>query len=225
MAEKMLNMLKNSNLEERLFHMAISGGSTPHILFAHLAKLYRDSGLWETTRFYWVDERCVPPEHEESNYRMANESLLSYISLLHDQIYRMKGEEIPGREAKRYASLLREQVPQKNKIPCFDLVLLGMGPDGHMASIFPDRMDLLESERLCEVAKHPESGQDRITLTGRVINNADNVFFLVTGKNKAAMLSTVLGEKEDRLRFPAGHIRPVHGNLEWFLDQDAARLL
>ena len=225
MSEKVLSLLKDAITGGKHFHIAISGGSTPRILFEHIAGLPTDPGMWNSARIYWVDERCVPPAHEESNYRMASEFLLRHLGLSHGHIYRIRGEEIPVKEAERYASLIHDRVPQKNNIPCFDLVLLGMGRDGHTASIFPDRMDLLESERLCEVVKHPGSGQIRITLTARIINNADHVYFLVTGKSKSATLSAILGNKKDRSRFPAGHIRPVHGSLEWFLDRDAARLL
>ena len=163
LAEKVLNLLKDAIIEGRQFNIAISGGSTTRILASQTALLNQDPGTWNHARFYWVDERCVPPDHEDSNYGLASEFLLRRLSLSHDQIFRMKGEDVPGMEAIRYASLLQKQIPLKKGFPCFDLVLLGMGPDGHTASIFPDNMDLLKSETLCEVAKHPESGQNRIT--------------------------------------------------------------
>ena len=107
------------------------------------------------------------------------------MSLSYDKVYRMWGEEEPQREADRYAKLIREQIPVRDGLPKIDLILLGMGADGHTASIFPDRMELLHTDRLCEVARHPETGQYRTTLTGPVINNADRVIFMITGKNKA----------------------------------------
>ncbi|MBL7111563.1 MAG: 6-phosphogluconolactonase [Bacteroidales bacterium] len=224
LAEKVLNMLKDSVIRKKPFYIAISGGRTPKILFEHIASLYQDPRHWDHVHFYFVDERCVPPDHSESNYGMIYETLLRYMSLPQDNVHRMKGEEDPAVEAIRYERVILDRVPFSNDFPCFDLVILGMGADGHTASIFPHEMELFHSSELCDVGTHPETGQKRITLTGKVINNASNIFFLVTGKEKSAVLARIL-EKGERLKFPAGLVDPIHGKLEWYLDNDAARLL
>ncbi len=224
LAEKVLNLLKDSVIEKKPFYMAISGGRTPKILFEHITSIYQDPRHWDHVHFYFVDERCVQPDHPDSNYGMIYETLLRYLSSPLDNIHRIKGEEDPDAEAIRYERLILDQVPMYDDFPCFDLVLLGMGADGHTASVFPHEMELFNSSELCEVGTHPESGQKRITLTGKVINNARNIFFIVTGKEKSAVLARIL-EKGDRMKFPAGLVEPHHGKLEWFLDNDAARLL
>jgi len=225
LAEKVLNLVRQSIITGRNFNVALSGGSTPRILFEHIAALYRDPGIWDNVGFYWVDERCVPPDHPESNYRMAREVLLRYLSHPYDRVFRMMGEEDPHMEAERYGRLVIEQVPNVKNLPAFDLILLGMGRDGHTASIFPDQMELLWTDSVCAVGVHPGSGQRRITLTGKVINNAENVFFLVTGQEKAGTAARIICEAGGYLDYPAAHIKPSRGILSWFLDDAAAQLL
>ena len=227
LTEKIQNLIRAALISGRGFNIALSGGSTPGILFEYIVKSYSkdDPGIWEKVHFYWVDERCVPPDHPESNYRMVNDTLLGKLPHSDNYVFRMRGEMEPQAEAARYSQLLKEQLPSVNELPVFDLVLLGMGKDGHTASIFPDQMELLYTDNLCDVGVHPESGQQRLTLTGRVINNADNVFFLVTGKDKATRLAEILGRGKQAETFPASYIKPVHGKLSWFLDNEAAKLL
>ena len=156
---------------------------------------------------------------------MVNDTLLRKLPHSGDYVFRMMGEMDPQTEAERYRDLLKRQLPTANNLPVFDLVLLGMGKDGHTASIFPDQMELLHTDNLCDVGVHPESGQRRLTLTGKVINNADHVIFLVTGADKAKTVVEILGIGPQAETFPAFHIKPAHGNLSWFLDDSAARLL
>ena len=207
------------------FNIALSGGSTPSVLFEKIASTTEDPGLWEQVNFYWVDERSVPPDHPESNYRMTDETLFRPLSLSYAHVYRVMGEKEPNSEAERYETLLRSQLPSREGFPCFNLILLGMGTDGHTASIFPDQMDLLHSGRICEAARHPESGQQRITLTGPVINNAERVSFMITGANKASVLASIIEEQRGSDKYPAAHIKPARGTLEWYLDEEAAYLL
>jgi 6-phosphogluconolactonase len=207
------------------FNIALSGGSTPAVLFKKIVSATEDPGLWDQVNFYWVDERCVPPGHTESNYRMTDETLFRPLSLSYANVHRMMGEEEPHAEADRYETLLKTQLPARNGLPCFNLILLGMGPDGHTASIFPDQLDLLRSGRLCEVARHPGTGQQRITLTGKVINQAERVCFMITGTSKASILADILGNAEGAEKYPAAHIKPVNGILEWYLDDEAAHFL
>lgn len=204
--------------------VALSGGSTPMLLFQHLYADYRDRLDWSKVHFFWGDERCVPPDHPESNYGVAEQLLLHHPGIPPANIHRIRGEADPVAEAKRYAEELKEAVPLVNGVPAFDLLLLGMGDDGHTASIFPDQLSLLTTPEWCAVAHHPVSGQARITLTGQVLNNAHRVAFLVTGAGKAGRVREVLMQEGDWRQFPAAHVRPTHGQLYWFLDDAAAGL-
>ncbi len=207
------------------FHIALSGGSTPKILFEHLAAQYRESIPWGNVHLWWGDERCVAPDHADSNYRMTKESLLRGIILPPENVHRIKGEADPEEEALRYAAEMKRIMPILNGLPVFDLIWLGLGTDGHTASIFPHQSHLLHSPDWTAVATHPESGQKRITLTGPVINQAKKVGFLVTGESKAERASEIFEEKEGSEKYPASHISPPDGDLIWYLDRPAATLL
>ena len=203
-------------------HVALSGGSTPKLLFDQLATdNFRDID-WKKVHLFWGDERCVPPEDEESNYKMTFDHLLSKIDIPQTNVHRIRGEDHPEKEAERYSKEISSLLPQKPEVPTFDLILLGMGEDGHTASIFPDQMHLLTSPKICAVARHPQSGQQRVTLTGKVINNAEMVSFLVTGRGKAEKVATIRNQQTNWMNYPAAHVRPVNGQLYWFLDEAAA---
>lgn len=204
---------------EEKFHLAISGGKTPDLLFAALADKYSQSPIWQKVNFWWVDERMVPPTHPESNFGVAQKLLFSQISIPEDNIHRIKGENNPQEEALSYSSQILKNLPQSENLPVFDLILLGMGDDGHTASIFPDQMDLLESDHICEVATHPVSGQKRVTLTGEVINSASKICFLVTGKEKATRLKEIVSRSSDASLLPAFHIKNAH----WYVDLAVAQ--
>ncbi|NNE03249.1 MAG: 6-phosphogluconolactonase [Eudoraea sp.] len=203
-------------------HIALSGGSTPQIVFEELASHKKETIDWSNVHFYWGDERCVPPTDDQSNYKMTLTYLLSQITIPATNIHRIKGEDIPTEEAVRYEELLREKLPYSGGIPSFDLVILGMGEDGHTASIFPHEIGLWESEKLCEVAVHPESGQKRITITGKVINHSKEVAFLVTGIGKKEKVAEIMKQQGDFKKYPASLVAPENGNLIWFLDKEAA---
>ncbi len=203
-------------------NIALSGGSTPKIVFDELVNHYKDRIPWERVQFFWGDERCVPPEDEQSNYRMTSLHLLEPLEIALSQIHRIRGEEPPAEEAVYYDALLRSNLPSEGGIPKFDLVILGMGDDGHTASIFPHQIELWHSPRLCEVALHPETGQQRISLTGGIINNADEVVFLVTGNSKAEKFREISRQEEGYTSYPAALVNPISGKLSWFLDRQAA---
>jgi len=205
--------------------IALSGGSTPAVLFQLLAEQYKDKIDWTKLHFFWGDERCVPPDDEESNFKMANELLFEQVGVPIANIHRIKGEAPPAEEARRYAEEIKSVVSSENGLPVFDLIILGMGEDGHTASIFPNQMELLKETSWCAVAQHPESGQKRITLTGPVINNARQVAFLVTGASKAEKVKAVFSKEENSERYPAAHVRPEHGALHWFIDEASCELL
>jgi len=208
--------------QEAKMTIALSGGSTPKLLFKHLAEQYVDKIDWSKVHLFWGDERCVPPTDEESNFKMTNDLLLQHIDIPETNVHRIHGETPPNREAKRYSEVIKEVVETLDAIPCFDLIILGMGDDGHTASIFPNQLRLLEETDYCAVASHPETGQYRVTLTGRSLNNAKRVAFLVTGENKAEKVCTVLEHGRGWEKLPAAHVRPKNGELRWYLDEAAA---
>ena len=206
-------------------HIALSGGSTPKIVFDELAANFQKDIDWSAVHLYWGDERCVVPTDDQSNYKMTLEHLISKISIPEENIHRIQGENTPKDEAKRYAALLDTNLPKEKGIPQFDLVILGMGDDGHTASIFPHEIDLWHSDKYCEVATHPESGQKRISITGAIINAADTVAFLVTGSNKAEKVKEIIDKEGDFKNYPATLVEPLSERLLWFMDEDAASLL
>lgn len=210
--------------------VAISGGSTPKAAFALLAdpsQPWRERMPWDRLDLFWVDERCVPPDHPDSNYRMTREALLDHVPLKPEQIHRMEGEREPAEAAARYEAELRASFRIEGvELPRFDVVQLGMGPDGHTASLFPHTAALNETSRLV-TANHVETVKDswRITLTKPVINHASHVFFLVEGTGKALILKEVFVGPRDPERLPSQLIEPAGGILTLLLDQAAAALL
>ncbi|MFY0686357.1 MAG: 6-phosphogluconolactonase [Cyclobacteriaceae bacterium] len=202
-------------------NIALSGGSTPKRLFQILAESYNQSINWSNVHFYWGDERCVPPGDSESNYLMTSKNLFDHISIPSENIHRVLGENDPAGEAIRYGQEIEKNLRHQNGIPQFDLIILGMGDDGHTASIFPHEMRLLTDPNTCVTATHPTSGQIRVSLSGSVINNASTVVFLVTGEKKKEKVDTILNDQHDAEIYPAFYIRPNQGKLIWMLDQTA----
>ena len=200
--------------------IALSGGSTPKLLFDHMAAEYADID-WSKVHLYWGDERCVPPTDDDSNYKMTVTHLLSKIDMPEANVHRVLGENDPVQEAERYGKEIEDGLPSANRLPQFDLIILGMGADGHTASIFPHEMELLDSKEVCAVATHPESGQNRVSLTGPVINNAKAVTFLVTGASKAEKVVEIFNQSGDWKSYPPSWIKPDSGGLTWYLDKAA----
>jgi len=224
-AERMYAAAKEKTKRSLPFNVAVSGGNTPKLLFNLLATRYDDSFPWHFVRLFWVDERCVPPVHPESNFGMTYETLIKYVPIPDQNIFRMIGESDPQKEAKRYGDLLLTQLPVKKTLPLFDFILLGMGDDGHTASIFPNQLELLDASEPVAVATHPASGQKRITLTGQVINAANQVAFLITGSSKAIVLNQILRREPGFEKYPASYIHSANGSAHFFLDKDAVSLL
>ena len=210
--------------------IAVSGGSTPKATFGLLGDAvqpWRGLMPWDKLDLWWVDERCVPPDHPDSNYRMTREALLDKVPLKPEQIHRMMGELDPAEAAARYDMELRNAFGLKDsELPRFDLLQLGMGPDGHTASLFPHTDALHETSRLV-TANHVATVKDseRITLTQPVINNAADVVYLVQGQDKAQILKQVLLGPLDPERLPSQMIAPESGILTLLLDAAAAALL
>jgi 6-phosphogluconolactonase len=202
------------------FSVVLSGGSTPQQLYRVLADAYREHIRWDLTHLFWSDERCVPADHEQSNFRQANDTLISRISIPAGNIHRVKGELAPEEAAITYEHDLRTHFGAE-EIPAFDLILLGLGSDGHAASLFPAAKTLSETKRLAVPAFSASSGNWRVTLTLPVLNSSPLVVFLITGKTKAEIVTEILAKgKGDR--YPAGAISPQHGRIVWLLDKDAA---
>lgn len=226
-AQYFLEMVSEAVGAQGRARVAISGGSTPKETFALLADAnepWRSRMPWENLDLYWVDERCVPPDHADSNYRMTREAMLDLVPLRPEQIHRIEGELEPEAAAARYESELRNTFRLEGaETPRFDLVALGMGPDGHTASLFPHTDAIHELGRLA-VANHvPQQKESwRVTLTWPVINHARSVFFLIAGADKAGVLKEVLTGPPEPERLPSQLIWPASGILTLILDEAAA---
>ena len=203
------------------FFVTLSGGSTPRRMYEILASDdYRGRVPWSKTQLFWSDERCVPPDDPQSNYRMVTEALAA-IAIPPLNVHRMRGEDSPEEAAREYESELRQTFRlSSNDVPRFDLILLGLGEDGHTASLFPGTSALEEANRSVAANFVEKLKTYRLTLTFPVINNAANVAFLVAGAGKQAILHRVLEEPGDSL--PAQRVRPHDGRLLWFVDEAAA---
>jgi 6-phosphogluconolactonase len=208
------------------FSVALSGGSTPKPLYALLATdEFARRVDWARVYVFWGDERCVPPDHTDSCYRMAREALLDHVPLPSQNIYRIKGEEVPARAAADYDQLLRRFFGETSSAR-FDLVWLGMGDDGHTASLFPGTEVLDEQERWVKENYVEAVNQKwRITLTPPAINGASNIAFLVSGAGKAERLRQVLKGDYQPHTLPSQLVKPTDGHLVWLVDSAAAALL
>ncbi|SFT76064.1 6-phosphogluconolactonase [Algoriphagus locisalis] len=224
-AEEFSEYFRDLAASDQTIHVALSGGSTPKIIFDYLAENFGSEINWSKIKFYWGDERCVAPTDSESNYKMTVDHLLSKIEVPFFNIFRVLGENDPEEEAQRYSKVLSDELPIVNGIPQFDLVMLGMGDDGHTVSIFPDSISLWDAKENCVVATHPDSGQKRVTITGKVVNNSKAVAFLVTGAGKAEKVQEIVMLEGDFANYPASLVKPISENLTWFLDRDAAKNL
>lgn len=211
------------------FTVALSGGSTPRGLYVLLGEdpSLKEAVPWEQIRFFWSDERCVPPDHADSNYRMASEALLSKVPVPPSNIFRIRGEDTdPSAAAAEYEETLGKVLsPDLLEAPSFDLILLGMGTDGHTASLFPNSSALSERNHLVVAAWVERLKTSRITFTLPLINAARHIIFLVSGEGKAETLQRVIEGLSDAEPLPAALVRPVHGKVTWAVDRDAARLL
>ncbi len=208
------------------FTLCLSGGSTPAATYELLATRFLLSVDWKEVRFFWGDERCVPPDDPESNYGMANRTMLTRLTLRPDQIYRIRGEEPPMQAARAYEDDLREHFGlAEGEFPRFSLVLMGLGNNSHTASLFPGSTAIYETERIAVAVEVDAPQRHRVSLTVPVFNNAAHVVFLVAGESKAQAVKNILQGPRDPERFPAQMIAPTEGELVWLLDKAAARLL
>ena len=210
--------------EGKQLHIALSGGSTPSNIFRQLAE-ETTAEDWTNVSLFWGDERCVPPDHPDSNYGNVREALLKPLSLSQERIHRIRGEDRPLGEADRYGKELIKYLPSESGFPVFDWIWLGLGADGHTASIFPHQIELWTAGSPCIVSTHPDTAQSRISISGGVINAARRVSFIVAGREKARIIKEIFHKEGRHLEYPAFYVDPVSSNLEWYLDQNAASLL
>jgi 6-phosphogluconolactonase len=207
------------------FCVALSGGNTPKRVYELLATdSFRSRVDWSRVQLFFGDERAVPANHPESNYRMANSALISKVSMPPANVHRIKGELDSAAAATSYEDELHSAFGDQ-KWPQFDLIFLGLGEDGHTASLFPRSTAIQETSRWVVATKNPDTGQERITLTLPALNHARQIAFVVAGQNKAQRLRDVLSTAEASEQFPAQAVKPVSGSLEWLVDAAAASLL
>jgi len=196
--------------------LALSGGRTPRRLYELLGSEYADGIPWDRVRLFWGDERCVPPDHPDSNYRLAYDALIAHISIPEENVHRVPTELGPERAAEAYERTLRAFGP-------LDVVLLGVGADGHVVSLFPSHPALEERERWVRAIPEPLGSppHPRVTLTLPALDAAQTAFFLASGGEKRSVIRTILTDPQASTRYPAARVRP-RGRLVWFLDRSCA---
>jgi 6-phosphogluconolactonase len=207
------------------FTVALSGGSTPQGMYKVLAQEpFLSETPWPSVHVWWVDERCVAPDHPWSNYGAAKKHLLDRVALPSDHVHPMPAERVPEQGARVYEeALVRHFRLKPGAFPVFDLIFLGMGADGHIASLFPGQEGLKEEEKRVLAVKGGDPEVDRLTLTLPVLNQARHVVFMVAGRGKADRVKAVL--MPEKISVPAQRVRPATGRLTWILDRDAASLI
>lgn len=207
------------------FAVALSGGETPRALYKLLARQqFSQKVPWRRVHLYWGDERCVPPEDAQSNYGMAQSTFIKHVPIPAENVHRMRGEDAPAEAAQAYDAELRGLAAHSRPpvdVPVFDLVLLGLGKDGHTASLFPHSDALAEEDRFAVATVAPD-GSSRLTVTAPVLNAARRVWFLVSGASKAGMVAEVIEGLRVPNAVPAQGVSPAHGTLTWLLDDTAA---
>ena len=225
-AHYIVRIAQESITAHRRFTIALSGGSTPKKLYGLLAQEpYRSQIDWNLVEIFWSDERCVPPDDAESNYLMARQVLLSKIPIPANQIHGMPAN-LADRDAASYAYTLEmQQTMGSDGVPNFDLIQLGMGPEGHTASLFPHQPSLHEQQRLVMPVTVPKPPPPRLTFTPRLLNAASHILFLVTGAEKQDAVKAVLEGEYQPDEYPAQIVQPTKGEVTWMLDTSAAEKL
>ncbi|MGR5061359.1 6-phosphogluconolactonase [Photobacterium sp. DNB22_13_2] len=223
--QALANSLKEYSELGRPVHISLSGGSTPSQLFAYLASSeFAQSIQWQNLHFWWGDERCVAPDNEQSNYGQAKALLFDHISIPAENIHRIRGEDFAAMEAIRFAEEMISEIPEHNGTPEFDWILLGMGTDGHTASLFPGQTDY-ETTEVAAIAAHPETRQLRVTKTAHLLANAKRITYLVLGASKASVIKEIADNAPAAQTYPAAKVSSTAGTTEWYLDSEAAKEL
>lgn len=225
-AQFIARIAKESIASHGRFTIALSGGSTPKTTYALLAtEPYQSQIDWSQVQVFWSDERAVTPDNDESNYHMAEEVFLSKVPIPKNQIHRMPADEADREVASEAYTNEMRQIFNFNEVPRFDLIQLGMGPEGHTASLFPHQASLHELNRLVIPVAVPKPPPVRLTFTPPVLNAAKNVLFLVTGSEKADAVKAVIEGEYNPDEYPAQIVRPADGEVTWMLDKEAASKL
>lgn len=202
-------------------HLSLSGGSTPKLLFKTLAQAPFNSEVkWENLHFWWGDDRMVAPTDPESNYGEVQKLLFDHIQIPAENIHRIRGEMPVEQELTRFSQELTACVPDL----AFDWIILGMGTDGHTASLFPNQTDFTD-QNVAVIAKHPETGQLRISKTATLLEKAKRITYLVTGSSKSEILKEIQNIDAEKLPYPAAKIKAKNGVTEWYLDKEAGAFL
>ena len=225
LAMDFIRFVENMLIFREYLYIGLSGGNTYTLMYEILSREFSTSVKWEKIHFFWVDERCVPDTSEDSNFGNAFRILFSKINIPSKNLHYIHGFEDAVNEAVRYTGEILTFVPCIDLYPGFDLLLLGIGNDGHTASLFPGQAGLFETSGICVITEHPETNQKRITLTGKSINNAASIVFLVFGKNKADIIKSIFSNDPDSYILPAKQIHQKHGKLSWYLDNEAAEYI
>jgi 6-phosphogluconolactonase len=226
-AELFLDLSEKTISEKKIFIAGVSGGSTPERLYTLLGSTpFRDNVDWSHIHFFWADERFVPHDHEESNYRLLYDRLISRISIPPENIHPVRTDSAsPAHAAECYEEEISNFFHLSGgEFPAFDLIMLGMGQDGHTASLFPCSKSLNEKTRIAVPVHMKKPDPDRVTLTLPALNNSGQILFLVAGRSKSKVLKAVF-DPEQRRKFPAGLIEPYSGSLTWLIDKEAAEEL
>jgi len=224
-ADLFVEQAKGSIAERDRFLVALNGGNTPTRLFQLLVADYREKVDWSKVYIFWGDERCVPPSDAGSSYGQARDVLLSHVLIPDTNIHRIKGELGPTEASKDYSLTLRSFASPPLEWPRFDLVYLGMGEDGHTASLFPGSPADIFEPTLPVTAHYQDRPANRVTLTPIVFNTARMIVFMAVGENKANTLAEVLSDSYNPAKYPAQRIDPKEGRLIWLVDEAAASTL
>jgi 6-phosphogluconolactonase len=224
-AELFVEQASRAIAERRQFLVALNGGSTPSQLFQLLGADYRDRIDWNKTHIFWGDERLVPPDNPESSYGQAQKLFLSQVPIPESNVHPIHGERSARKAVDAYATVLNQFAAPPLPFPRFDLVYLGMGEDGHTASLFPGSAVEATEPVIAVTAHYQDRPAQRITLTPLVFNSARVVAFMATGEKKAITLSEVLSDRYNPELYPAQRIEPKGGRTIWLIDEDAARKL
>ena len=222
--EKIIDYIEQTTQKHGLCNIALSGGNTPYDVYSLLAEnSYRDSVDWNCVHLFWGDERMVSPDHPDSNYGMTRQTLLEHIAIPEDNVHRIRGEIAPEQASIEYAELLRGHFTED--LPHFDLILLGIGEDGHTASLFPGTDALVEYNQPVTAVFVPKFNTWRVTMTLPVLNAAREIVFLASGSSKSNIAQRILSVEQPTKDLPATLVNPENGMVHWMLDSDAAALI
>jgi len=222
--EKIIDTIEQSIQKHGLCNIALSGGNTPYDIYSLLAEnSYRDSVDWSCVHLFWGDERMVSPDHPDSNYGMTRQTLLAHIAIPEDNVHRIRGEIAPEQASIEYTELLHDHF--KKDSSHFDLILLGIGEDGHTASLFPGTDAVVENNQPVTAVFVPKFNTWRVTMTLPVLNAAREIIFLASGSSKSNIVQRILSIEQPTKDIPATLVNPENGMVHWMMDSDAAALI